>query len=150
MGCSVHIFRMFRLNNSNFDYLKKLRDEALSKGRGSKAYFKFCDAVFDGFPKIYETALALNAKVFAELPRVQILAEIERITKGLIENNEEVVDILWINNFETALDALSSLYEFVGGNEDLQLKLWPENDISNDPSVIAGTNLTTSGMIGQP
>lgn len=50
------------MNNSNFDDLKKLRDEALSKGRGSKAYFEFCDAVFDGFPKIYETAKSMNEK----------------------------------------------------------------------------------------
>lgn len=138
------------MSNSNFDNLKKLRDEALSKGRGSKAYFAFCEAIFDGFPKIYETAVALNAKVFAELPRVQILAEIERITKGLIENNNELIDILWVNDFETAFDALSGLYELVGGKEDLQLKLWPENETLTESSVIAGTNLTTSGAIGQP
>jgi len=116
------------MNNSNFDDLKKLRDEALAKGRGSKAYFVFCDAIFDGFPAIFETGLRMNAKVYAELPRAEILAEIERITKGLIENNNELIDILWINDFESAFDALSNLYEFVGGKEDLQLKLWPENN----------------------
>lgn len=116
------------MNNSNFDDLKKLRDEALAKGRGSKSYFVFCDAIFDGFPAIYETALRMNAKVYAELPRAEILAEIERITKGLIENNNALIDILWINDFESAFDALSNLYELVGGKEDLQLKLWPENN----------------------
>ncbi|MDO9233041.1 MAG: hypothetical protein Q7U15_06010 [Methylotenera sp.] len=50
------------MSNSNFDDLKKLRDEALAKGRGSNAYFAFCDAVFEGFPKIYETAKVMNEK----------------------------------------------------------------------------------------
>lgn len=116
------------MSNSNFDDLKKLRDEALSKGRGSKAYFEFCDAIFDGFPSIYETAKRINEKVYADLDRQAALIEIERITKGLVENNDELVDIIWVNDFETAFDALSNLYELIGGKEDLQLKLWPENN----------------------
>lgn len=112
----------------NFDDLKRLRDDALMHGRGSKAYFVFCEAVFDGFPALYQLAKQMNADVRLTAAQPIILAEIERITKGVIDSNEDVVDVLWVTEHQTFLDAMSDLHELVsGGQVDLQLKLWGEN-----------------------
>lgn len=47
-------------DSTNFDNLNRLHRNALSFGRGSKAYFEFCEAVFEGFPAIYKTAQNMN------------------------------------------------------------------------------------------
>lgn len=113
------------MKKTNFDDLKKLHENAKVSGRGSKAYFAFCDAFFDGFPNIYETAKSMNAQLTYELSKPLILAELERITIGIAENNDEVIDILWIGDHETAVEALANLHELISGTQDLQLKLFP-------------------------
>lgn len=48
---------------TNVDTLANLRREAQIGGVGSKAYFAFCDTMFESFPKIYEQAKAANAAI---------------------------------------------------------------------------------------
>ncbi len=42
------------------DDLKRLFEDARTRGRGSHAYLKFAEAMFDLFPLIYETAKSLQ------------------------------------------------------------------------------------------
>lgn len=46
----------------NLDDLRRLREEALSRGAGSGAWIKAATALMDAFPAIYETAKTMNAK----------------------------------------------------------------------------------------
>lgn len=45
---------------TNFDDLKRLRDEAMRYAPGSAAWIKAAQALMDAFPKLYETAKGMN------------------------------------------------------------------------------------------
>lgn len=51
---------------TNFDTLNALRVEAARTGAGSRGWIGFATAMFDSFPKLYETAKRMNAEA-AEL-----------------------------------------------------------------------------------
>lgn len=45
---------------TNLDELRRLRETALVKGAGSKAWIDFASTMLDSFPHLYETAQRMN------------------------------------------------------------------------------------------
>lgn len=113
---------------TNFDHLAYLRQEAASRGRNSAAFIEFANAVFDGFPKIYQTASDMNARMrelqagarfdlvyhlyrqidFSERtfgPGARTQMVLDHIRKELIEIENNPGDVMeWVDVILLALD----------------------------------------------
>lgn len=56
---------------TNLDELRRMREAALAKGAGSKAWIDFATAILDSFPHLYETARRMNEEADRMLSAIQ-------------------------------------------------------------------------------
>lgn len=83
---------------TNFDELKRLHDEARSRGHGSKAWIEFATTMMDSFPAIYDKAKGINSEFYRL--RNQVEAGKARVQEGVdLMTTEQVSKWFGVRSF---------------------------------------------------